>query len=115
MKRIIFRILLLSLGAALAVGAQQKAEPKAKARKPDTIQGTVRTMNKDKSQITVRTSQGAERTVLYSADTKWGLGTSEKNTPTSLDKLKEGYFLNCGGTLQGVDLAATFCYFRETK
>jgi hypothetical protein len=111
MKRTIFRILLLSLGVAFAVGAQQKAQPKENGN----IQGTVRTITRDQSRILVHTSQGADRTVIYSADTKWGVGTSKKNTPASLDKLKEGYFLNCGGTFQGLELAATSCYFRETK
>jgi len=72
-------------------------------------------ISKDKSEITVRNSQEIDKTVIYSADTKFAKGSSKQNTPDSFGNLKEGYFVNCAGTYQGVKLAATFCYFREKK
>jgi hypothetical protein len=118
MQRMFFKVIALSLGIALSVLAYQKAPAKPKAPKNGNIQGTVRVIAKDKSEITVHTSQTAgatDRIVIYSAATTWGLGSSKKQAPSSLDKLKEGYFLNCVGPFEGVKLAATSCYFRETK
>jgi len=115
MQRMFFKVIALSLGIALSVLAYQKAPAKPKAAKNGNIQGSVRVIAKDKSEITVRTTQSADRIVVYSAATTWGLGSSKKQAPTTLDKLKEGYFLNCVGPFEGVKLAATSCYFRETK
>jgi hypothetical protein len=115
MKRMIVGILFLALGVALVAGAQQKAQKKSQPKAPDNVQGTVILIAKNQSQITVRTSTGVDRIVIYRADTKWGVGTSKKNTPTSPDQLKQGYFLNCNGVFKGADLAATACYFREKQ
>ena len=115
MQRTFFKVIALSLGIALSVLAYQNAPAKPKAPKTGNIQGTVQVISKDKSEITVHTIQATDRTIIYSADTKFGHGSSKKNTPDSVDKLKEGYFLNCSGTYQDVKLAATTCYFREQK
>jgi len=115
MQRTFFKVIALSLGIALTVVAYQKAPAKPKAPKPGNVQGIVRVISKDKSEITVHTSAAVDKTIIYSAGTKFGHGSSKKNTPDSVDKLKEGYFLNCSGTYQDVKLAATTCYFREQK
>ena len=114
MQRMLFKVMALSLGIALTIMAQT-APKKPAAAKKGNIQGTVRLISKDKSEISVRTTQMGERIVVYSADTKWGVGSSKKQTPGSVDNLKEGYFLNCAGTFQDTKLAATTCYFREQK
>jgi hypothetical protein len=118
MQRMFFTVIALSLGIALSVLAYQNPPAKPKAPTIGNIQGTVRIIAKEKSEITVHTSQtkgGADRIVIYSAATKWGFGSSKKQDPSSVDKLKEGNFLNCSGPFEGVKLAATSCYFRETK
>jgi hypothetical protein len=35
--------------------------------------------------------------------------------PSSLDELKEGWYINCKGTFDGVKLVANACRFRESK
>ena len=115
MQRMFFKVVALSLGIAGSVVAYQNAPPKTKAPRKGDIQGTVRSISKDKSEITVHTSQAVDRIIIYSAGTKLGYGSSKKNTPNSVDKLQEGYFLNCSGTYQDVRLAATNCYFREQR
>jgi len=113
MQRIGLQVTVLLCALAFSVAAQKtKAPAKAKA---GSIQGTMRMVNKDKSEMTVHTSQGADRTVVYNCSTSWAEGSSKKQTPSTMDKLKEGYFVNCGGTYDGVKLVAKNCYFREHK
>ena len=50
-----------------------------------------------------------------SGSTKFNMGTSKKNTPGSVDQVKEGNYMNCGGTWDGAKLAATNCIFRAGK
>src|ERR1700688_4080698 len=103
--------LMLSLMVAgalnLAVGAGKKA-------KEAQLNGTVKMINKDKSTIVVA-KMNNERQVVYSADTKWLYGTQSSNKPSSLDDLKEGWYINCKGTFDGVKLNASACRFRESK
>jgi len=115
MQRMFFKVIALSLGIALSVLAYQKAPAKPKAPTVGNVQGTVRMIAKDKSEITVHTSQNMDKIVINGAATKWGFGSSKKQEPSSVDKLKDGYFLNCSGPFEGVKLAATSCYFREAK
>jgi hypothetical protein len=49
------------------------------------------------------------RKVLYSADTKFVTGHSNKNKPGSVDEVKPGNFISCGGTFTGVKLTAKEC------
>ena len=58
---------------------------------------------------------GTPRQVIYSSDTKWMRGTEASNKPSSLDDLKENWYINCKGTYDGVKLVASACRFREAK
>lgn len=102
--------LMLSL---LVAGALNLAAADKKA-KAGQLNGTVKMINKDKSTIVVA-KMNNERQIIYSADTKWLYGTQSSNKPSSLDELKEGWYINCKGTFDGVKLDASACRFRESK
>ncbi len=113
MRRSMLTTLALCLGVLVAI-AVGPAAAKDKKAKEGQLTGTVHMMNKDTSTISVR--KGAvERQVVYNADTKWMYGTQADNKPSSLDNLKEGWYVNCKGTFDGVKLVAKACRFRETK
>ncbi len=103
--------LMLSLLAAGALNLAVAADKKAKQGQ---LNGTVKMINKDKSTIVVA-KMNNERQIVYSADTKWLYGTQSSNKPSSLDDLKEGWYINCKGTFDGVKLDASACRFRESK
>jgi len=103
--------LMLGILVGLAVGPASAADKKPTKGK---INGTVKMINKDKSTVVVRKGN-MERQVIYSADTKWIYGTQSSNKPSSLDDLKEGWYINCDGTFDGVKLDASACRFRESK
>ena len=87
---------------------------KEKAPKSGNIQGTVQMISKDTSTITV--SKGnTKRDVVYNSDTKFMYGHSNNNKPGSLDQVKEGNYISCGGTYSGVKLQAKECVYREAK
>jgi hypothetical protein len=71
-------------------------------------------IDKDKSTIVV-TKGAVQRQVIYNSDTKWMHGTQASNKPSSLDELKENWYINCEGTFDGVKLVASACRFREAK
>ena len=102
--------LMLSL---LVAGALNLAAADKKA-KMGQLNGTVKMINKDKSTIVVAKLNN-ERQIIYSADTKWMYGTQSSNKPSTLDELKEGWYINCKGTFDGVKLDASACRFRESK
>lgn len=102
--------LMLSL---LVAGAVNLAAADKKP-KQGQLNGTVKMINKDKSTIVVA-KMNNERQIVYSADTKWMYGTQSSNKPSSLDELKEGWYVNCKGTFDGVKLNASACRFRESK
>lgn len=85
-----------SLGVllALALVSQGVAQEKKKAAQPkeDRVSGTIQTMNKDTSTLTVR-SGNIQRTVIYNADTKF----TKVNQPGSIDEVKEGVRVICVG------------------
>jgi len=56
-----------------------------------------------------------KRQVIYNSDTKWMYGTQESNKPSSLDELKENWYITCRGTFDGVKLIASACRFRDWK
>ena len=56
-----------------------------------------------------------QRQVIYNSDTKWRYGTQANNKPSSLDDLKENWYINCKGTFDGVKLIASACRLRESK
>ena len=103
----------LCLGIAVGV-AVSPAGAADKRAKEGQITGTVHLIEKDKSTIVV--SKGTtQRQVIYNSDTKWMYGTQTSNKPSSLDELKENWYVNCKGTYDGVKLVATACRFRESK
>jgi hypothetical protein len=85
-----------------------------KGAKKGQITGTVHMIDKDKSTLTV-TKGTTSRQVIYNSDTKWMQGTQSSNKPSSLDELKENWYINCEGTFDGVKLVASACRFREAK
>ena len=112
MRRTILMSLALCLGIlTIAVGPIAAQEKKAK---PDQLNGTVRMLNKQASTITIRKGN-VERTIIYNANTKFLYGTHQHNKPSSIDELKEGWYVHCTGTFDGNKLAATGCRFRETQ
>jgi hypothetical protein len=105
--------LALCLGVLVAI-AVGPAVAKDKKAKEGQLTGTVHMMNKDTSTITVRKGS-VERQVVFNADTKWMYGTQADAKPSSLDQLKEGWYINCKGSFDGVKLVANACRFREAK
>lgn len=95
----------------ITIGSVSAADKKAKKGQ---ITGTVHMIDKDKSTLTV-TKGTTSRQVVYNSDTKWMKGTQASNQPSSLDELKENWYVNCEGTFEGVKLVASACRFREAK
>lgn len=113
MRRSMLTTLALCLGVLVAI-AVGPAVAKDKKAKEGQLTGTVHMMNKDTSTITVRKGS-VERQVVFNADTKWMYGTQADAKPSSLDQLKEGWYINCKGSFDGVKLVANACRFREGK
>ena len=113
MKRCILTSFVLCLGilVCLTIGPASAADKKAKEGQ---ITGTVHMIEKDKSTLTVPKGT-VTRQVSYNSDTKWMQGTQASNKPSSLDELKENWYINCKGTFDGVKLVASACRFRESK
>ena len=109
MRRSILTTVVLCLGVLVAIAGA--ADKKAKQGQ---LTGTVHMIDKDKSTITVQKG-GATRQVVFSSDTKWMYGTQGSNKPSSLDELKDNWYINCKGTFDGVKLVASACRFRESK
>jgi len=103
--------LCLSVLLVLAVGSAIAKEQKAKQGQ---LNGTVHMINKDTSTITIMKAN-AQRQVVYNNDTKWSYGTQGSHKASSLDQLKENWYINCKGTFDGVKLVASACRFREAK
>jgi len=104
----------LCLMTVLSMALTLNLAAKDKTPKMSNIQGTVRMMNKGNMTITVAKGN-INRDVIYNSDTKWMRGTEASNKPSSLDDLKENWYINCKGTFDGVKLVASACRFRETK
>lgn len=113
MRRSMLTTLALCLGVLVAV-AVGPAVAKEKKAKEGQLTGTVHMMNKDTSTITIRKGS-VERQVVYNADTKWMYGTQADAKASSLDQLKDGWYINCKGSFEGVKLVANACRFREAK
>jgi len=103
----------LCLGALVAF-TMSPAVAKEKKPKVDQLNGTVRSVHKDTSTITIRKSE-IERQIVYNADTKFVRGTEKNNTPSSVDDLKEGWYAHCWGKFEGTKLAANACRIRERQ
>jgi hypothetical protein len=113
MTRSILTSFVLCLGVlvCLTIGPASAADKKAKEGQ---ITGTVHMIDKDKSTIVVMKGT-TQRQVIYNSDTKWMQGTQASAKPSSLDELKENWYVNCKGTFDGVKLVASACRFRESK
>ena len=112
MRCSILKSITLCVGILLCVafssaGADKKA-------KEGQITGRVQMIDKDKSTIMVAKGT-TQRQVIYNSDTKWMHGTQASSKPSSLDELKENWYINCEGKFEGVKLVARACRFRESK
>jgi hypothetical protein len=103
-------VLCVGVVVGIAMGPAGAADNKAMGQ----INGKVHLIQKDKSTLVVMKGS-SERQVIYNSDTKWIYGTQGNNKPSSLDDLKENWYINCKGTFDGVKLVASACRFRETK
>ena len=101
----------LGVVIGMAIGPGRAADKKTIEGQ---VTGRVHMIEKDKSTIVVMNG-ARQRQVLYNNDTKWLYGTQMSNKPSSLDDLKENWYVNCKGTFDGVKLAASACRFRESK
>lgn len=100
----------ITLSLALAAGA-------AAADKAGRLSGTVISMDKGRSEITIQ--QGtAHRIVTFNGDTKFSAGAvanSKKADPATPDQVQAGTYLVCVGTWDNVKLAASACTVRPSK
>jgi|SRR5579863_2741000 len=104
-------MLCLGIVGGMAIDPAWAADKKAAEGQ---ITGRVHMIEKDKSTILVMKGN-TQRQVIYNSDTKWMQGTQASNKPSSLDELKENWYVNCKGTFDGVKLVASACRFRESK
>jgi hypothetical protein len=104
-------VLFLVVFVGIAINPVRAADKKATEGR---ITGRVHMIAKDKSTIAVMKGN-TQRQVIYNSDTKWMQGIQASNKPSSLDELKENWYINCKGTFDGVKLVADACRFRESK
>jgi hypothetical protein len=104
-------VLCLGIVVGIAISPAGAAGKKAKEGQ---ITGAAHIIEKDKSIIVV-IKGNVQRQVIYNSDTKWMQGTQASNKPSSLDELKENWYINCKGTFDGFKLVARACRFRESK
>jgi hypothetical protein len=106
-------VVVLGLCLTIQLSAQEK---KAKAPKPVTYQGSVFSTDKDKMMIAIKVDN-VQRDVMYTADTKFMYGHSKDNKPGSVDAIKPGYYISCGGIPEPgkSQLTVKECVYRESK
>ena len=85
-----------------------------KKDKSITYQGSVQSVDKDKSLIMIKDGT-AIRNVMYSGSTKFSYGHTKDSKPGSVDQVKDGNYILCAGTLEAKHLMASECVYRETK
>jgi hypothetical protein len=112
MRRSILTAFAVCLGLLLTTMGPVVA--KEKKAKEGQLTGTVHMIDKDKSTITIMKGN-VQRQVVFNSDTKWMYGTQASPKASSLDELKENWYINCKGTFDGVKLVANACRFREAK
>lgn len=100
----------ITLSLALAAGA-------AAADKAGRLSGTVISMDKDRSEITIQ--QGtAHRIAVFNSATKFSSGAvanSKTVDPATPEQVQAGTYVVCVGTWDNVKLAATACTVRPSK
>jgi len=94
------------------------AQGKAGADKKDAqqnVQGTVQSINKAASTITVKVATST-RVVSHNASTKFMSGHTNDAKIGALSQVKESYYISCAGTFdsKGV-LMARECIYRESR
>ena|SRR2546425_6340056 len=114
MQRVFLKAIRWSLAISVVLVFQAAAADQKKPAKTGQLSGTVNSISKDKSEIELRKGT-TRRVVIYGGSTKFNMGSSKKNTPSSVDEVKEGNYMYCGGTWDGTKLAATNCIFRASK
>ncbi len=89
----------------------------AKDKDPNIIvQGTVFLIDKDSSIIMVDTRTGVRRLVVYSLDTKFRYGRSDKGQESAINQVQETQFISCSGKSDdGARLVAKECVHRWQK
>lgn len=108
----------LGLGVAVLFSLVLRLNVVAKDKAPNMInvQGKVFMIDKDSSTIMVDTKSGARRLVVYSRDTKFKYGRSDKGKESSLDQVRETHYISCSGTSDDrARLVAKECVHRESK
>jgi hypothetical protein len=100
MKRGMSIVIVLPLLLSLIFSAGLLAQVQQDARsKLDRIEGTVRTINKDKSTLTIQQTGNVKAVweVTYTDQTKF----TYRNSASSLDQVKEGQRVVCLGKAEG--------------
>ena len=85
-----------------------------KKEKPINVQGSVLSIDKGTSMISVRTGT-ATRQVMFGGETKFFYGHSNDNKPGSSDQVKEGNYISCYTIAEQAHLMAKECVYRETR
>ncbi len=114
MNRTLVTLLALTLAVmvALTFTTPVCAQTEKEAAKMDRVSGTVQSINKDTSTITVRDSNNALRQVVYSGSTK----ITKVNKPgASIDDIKDGTRLICLGKFEKTKLQAARIDIRLPK
>jgi hypothetical protein len=106
----------LGILLSLAVTFSSSSSADTQKAKKGRLSGNVRTVDKDKTEVTLRRGT-ADRIVIVGSNTKFNMqsGTSAKTIPTSIDEVKGSNYLTCTGTWDGAKLAATNCTISPTK
>ena len=90
------------------LGAQEKKN------EPINVQGSVLTVEKGASTISVRTGT-ATRRVAFGSETKFLYGHSDDNKLGSWDQVKEGNYISCSTVPEQNRLMAKECVYREKR
>jgi hypothetical protein len=110
MKRSAVVALVVALGLALGLGSLAAAE--------DTnpmVNGKVIKIDKDTSTIMLEQKDNKTKEVTYTKSTTFKMGSSSKNTPSSIDEVKVGNYMGCAGAFSGERLVASTCTFRARE
>lgn len=112
--RTVYRATVMALGMVVSLALPMRG---AAADKAGRLSGTVLSLDKGESQITL--VQGtAHRVVVYNASTQFTMGSAgntKASTPGSADQVQAGNYVTCTGTWDNVKLAASRCVVRAAK
>ena len=80
------------------------------------VHGKVFLIDKDSSIIMVDTITGARRVVVYSPNTKFSYGRTNRGKESTIDQVQETQYISCIGTSdERARLVAKECVHREQK